>query len=409
MTERLSAWPHADQFPRFLRDLLTGAIAQLRPGRPDTMNAASDDGIFGPGGLDIDSLERFTLAVAVAEALQLSRIQQPERLQAMNRLSEWVAEARRCLPDGTSSVGFRTSGSTGQAKFIAHEIGVLAQEIGSIGALFSDRTRIVSVVPAHHIYGFLFTVLLPMQLGIEAVDARAYAPTAVLAGARAGDLIVAVPGWWRLLTDFSWPADVAGASSGAPCPAAAAKALRRNGLRFVEVYGSTETSGIGWRDHDDAPFELFPYWERDGDQAIRKMAGGGARRYELPDLVTWQDHAHLTLAGRRDGAVQVGGVNIYPEAVRAVLLAHPDVADATVRLMRPDEGDRLKAFVVAKNNAAPEADLHRALEAWTAGRLAPMERPRAFTFGAALPANAMGKTADWTITGAAMGQSLFEE
>jgi long-chain acyl-CoA synthetase len=33
--------------------------------------------------------------------------------------------------------------------------------------------------------------------------------------------------------------------------------------------------------------------------------------------------------------VQVGGVNVFPERVRQVLLEHPLVVDAAVRLMRP--------------------------------------------------------------------------
>jgi 4-coumarate--CoA ligase len=78
-----------------------------------------------------------------------------------------------------------------------------------------------------------------------------------------------------------------------------------------------------------------------------------------------------------------------------VLLAHPGVADASVRLMRPDEGDRLKAFVAPKNERAIRSQLRQELDAWVAERASAPERPRSFTFGSVLPTNAMGKPSDW--------------
>ena len=115
----------------------------------------------------------------------------------------------------------------------------------------------------------------------------------------------------------------------------------------------------------------------------------------LPDHVTWLGLDRLIPTARRDGAVQVGGVNLYPQAVRSVLLAHAAVADAEVRLMRKEEGERLKAFVVPKDPAAPLEPLRRDLEEWLRNRLQSLERPRSLTFGPAIPVNAMGKKIDW--------------
>jgi acyl-coenzyme A synthetase/AMP-(fatty) acid ligase len=77
------------------------------------------------------------------------------------------------------------------------------------------------------------------------------------------------------------------------------------------------------------------------------------------------------------------------------LLAHPLVDDAAVRLMRADEGQRLKAFVVPRPAAG--AGFTQELRAWIDARLAPMERPKAITLGPQLPQGALGKPADWSI------------
>ena len=76
-----------------------------------------------------------------------------------------------------------------------------------------------------------------------------------------------------------------------------------------------------------------------------------------------------------------------------MLKTHPAVDACRVRLMRPEEGKRLKAFVVLK--AGHGVDCAAQLRAFLAERLSSHEMPRAFAFGAQLPVNAMGKDSDW--------------
>lgn len=393
----LPAWWQGPEFPRYIADLLLDAIQYLRPGLTLSGGKAS---LTGASRLDLDLLERFSLAVTLAEALQFPRIERPERLQEINNLADWVAEARRCLSTNSSAIGFRTSGSTGRPKFVVHEFDALAQEIDSLASIFSGRTRILSAVPAHHIYGFLFTVLLPAHLHAEVIDVRAHSPRSVRAVAKPGDLIVAFPSYWQSETEGEWPEDIAGVSSGAALSTDAATSIMASKLnRLVEIYGSTETGGIGWREWREsapAPFRLFRHLVREDQRSVRKSVSGVTRHYPLADRVTWHGPDLLTPVSRRDGAVQVGGVNVYPEFIRAVLLAHPHVADADVRLMNPNEGERIKAFIVAKDRV-PLPELRLALEAWADERLRPLERPRAYTFGTALPVNAMRKKIDWQI------------
>ena len=79
-------------------------------------------------------------------------------------------------------------------------------------------------------------------------------------------------------------------------------------------------------------------------------------------------------------------------------MQHPAVADITVRLMRPEEGSRLKAFVVPAVDASAYNELRAELHRFAAATLAPRERPGAYSFGPALLRTEMGKLADWTVT-----------
>jgi acyl-coenzyme A synthetase/AMP-(fatty) acid ligase len=139
------------------------------------------------------------------------------------------------------------------------------------------------------------------------------------------------------------------------------------------------------------------HWTRpDGaaPELLRQPDHGAPRSFALQDALDWHSPRHFRVTGRLDQAVQVGGVNVFPLRVREVLLQHPDVADAAVRLMAVSDNARLKAFVVPRPEA-DTSDLVQRLDAWLAPRLSAAERPRAFALGAELPRNAQGKLGDW--------------
>nr|WP_229416295.1 AMP-binding protein [Massilia sp. PDC64] len=355
------------------------------------------------------------LGTTLVEALHLRRGGIDEQLLARQCVGDWVASAQASLEAGLRAgadadgpaLTFRTSGSSGSPKRCTHALAVLEQEVAALALLLPGRRRILSAVPSHHIYGFLFTVLLPHRLmgtvdpgAVEVVDLRQAAPGALAGLARPGDLVVAHPGWWEAAARVvpAFDVDVVGVTSTAPCPDALADTLAAAGLRLLQVYGSSETAGIGWRDRAGVPFTLFCYWTRTDDTAsvARTLPDGTTRPYPLQDRLDWADGTHFLPGGRLDGAVQVGGMNVFPAYVADVLALHPQVREAAVRLMRPDEGRRLKAFVVAQPGADVD-QLRAGLPGWIAGRLTAPERPVAWTFGSRLPRQASGKPADWII------------
>jgi long-chain acyl-CoA synthetase len=397
-------WSDRGALLRVVADLVAAELAALR-----------HDPLLLPGGwnaslslqhdLGVDSLELLHVAGSLADALQMQRSGVEDYLLARRTLASWLDIATAALQHWDGELTFRTSGSTGEPKRCAHGLAALEQEAASLAALFPGRRRVLLAVPSHHIYGFLFGVLLPRHLGIDpgqVVSVRARLPSQLAGQVLPGDLVVGHPQFWQaaVAAETVFPDDVMGVSSTAPCPDAVAGRAQAAGLTLVQVYGASETGGLGWRASHRDPYRLLPHIERapgGGDSLLRRGPDGAAQLLDTQDGLTWCGPDAFTLGARRDAAVQVGGINVFPERVRQVLLEHPLVEDAAVRLMRPDEGVRLKAYIVPRPQARADAGLTQALRAWIDARLAAPERPKALTLGGSIPRGALGKPADWSI------------
>jgi long-chain acyl-CoA synthetase len=392
-------WQHEPALARLVRDLVAAELAAARPGRSLPVPSSWPPGLDLVADLGADSLDLMGAATSLADLLGFARAGMEDALLAQTRLADWIACARASLAHEDGMLTFRTSGSSGAPKRCAHTLAGMWREVDELARLLPDRRRVLSAVPAHHIYGFLFTVLLPQAAAAAAplpvLDLRASSPAALVAQLAPGDLVVAHPDFWNQVAALApgFPGDVAGVSSGAPCADATARRLAAGGMRLLQVYGSSETAGVGWREEAGAPYRLLPYWRRGAQENTIEHGDEG---FPLQDRLEWIDDERFVPNGRIDQAVQVGGTNVYPAYVADVLALHPDVRECVVRPMRPDEGARLKAFVVAGEGVATAA-LRQELDGWIAERLTPSERPAAFSFGPVLPRGPGGKPADWII------------
>ncbi len=349
--------------------------------------------VVGEGGLGFDSLERIGLAAALSEALHLHRGGLGDALMTAETLGGWREAAAASLGRFDDAITVRSSGSTGHRRSHPHSLASLTHETEFWADRLPGRLRVRSAVASQHIYGLLFSQLLPARLEIPVDDLRPLSPGAVLGTLQPGDLVVGYPLFWDALlrvAPAALPVDVMGVTSGAICRDDTVSGLRDAGLaRLVDAYGSSETAGIGWRE-DVGPHHLLPWWERAGE-SLRNRSDG--RLAAPPDRLIWDDGEHFRIGERIDGAVMVGGVIVDPARVRDVLRAHPGVADAAVRLMRPAEGIRLKAFLVPRPGHS--GTLRAEVSAYADDVLSAPERPRAYRIGSALPRTTTGKPADW--------------
>jgi 4-coumarate--CoA ligase (photoactive yellow protein activation family) len=394
---------------RVLQSLLTASLKAARGGvigsnslvKSQSVVWADNFQIIGESqrGLGCDSLEVMLLAAAANEMFHLYEAKNEDSLLSTATFGGWLDSIESAWSSGVSQITFMTSGSTGPAKLCVQAHSHLQTEILYLAQLFSGRKRIFSLAPAHHIYGFLLTAMLPDELGIDVVSADHVSSSSLRQRPRRGDLIVSIPEYWQWLnrTVPVWPEGVCGVVSTSPCPPDLISSLVKKGLNYmVEIYGSSETSGVGVRTWPDNAYHLMPHWTREDsdDPGETDLLHNSGIQIRLMDRIESFEDGSFLLSGRKDGAVQVGGINVSPSRIAALLLARPSVADVAVRLMRPEEGMRLKAFIVPAQGM-PIEDVRHDLEKWIEKYLIVAERPKAMKFGSKLPINPPGRELDW--------------
>lgn len=346
-------------------------------------------------GLGFDSLARLDLIMSVNRFFDLSSTGVEDYLLINRSLSDWVSLISKHMEivGASARVTFSSSGSTAKQTHTTHTFEALKREVlGHLqGPLYNWKRlgRILCPLPIHHIYGFLWGIILPSLVDSEPIDLPYGLPSPVFRNVRPGDIILSTPlGWSRMvLTGLSLPDEVVGISSGGPLTSNTWKGRRQLGLaRIIEVYGSSETAGLGWRDDPNEPFNLLSDIDRVDQSLIRQ--GSKANKMKIQDHLEWTSPDRFHVRGRKDCQVQVGGVNVSLDLVREHICKMPGIKDAAVRI----EGERLKTFVVSDeiNIALLETELRHHLHSLPAPA-----RPDRFTFGQTLPQSETGKLRDW--------------
>ena len=395
----------------YVLDLILSELSALRQDlKTPVFNSSKLS--FHESGMNADSLEMMALSIALSRSIHLESSEIEDNLFYKTLLDDWISIALKSLTASSLYISFKSSGSLGFKKYHTHNLAQLEQEAEFLGQLLKGRKRIFRAVPSHHIYGFIFTVLLPRYLGnsVEVIDVRGQSFNAIQAQLQPGDLIIAYPEFWQYCdeSNMNFPIDIIGINSSGPCPAqVGVNLLEKNLSSFYEIYGATEMAGIGWKSYPLSAYTLFPFWQKteSSTEISRLILDGDLKTYPLPDYLEWIAPNQFILKGRKDEMVQVGGVNVSLNLVREKLIQHSLIKDAAVRIMQPEEGARLKAFIVLKDNAEscnkPNAlhiqCIYADIEQYINENFATAERPKSITYGPKLPINKMGKSSDWSI------------
>ncbi len=271
-----------------------------------------------------------------------------------------------------------TGGSTGRPRLwqktgdnIFGEAMMLARHF-AIGA----NERILATVPPLHIYGLLFSVVLPMVAGGMVVADTLSFPADIESAIRARGVtvLVAVPAHYRAMRHHP-PRNCAprlAFSSAGPLAAEDGRAFRDStGTGVIEIYGSTETGGIAVRNRSRGQkgFVALPGvdWQiREGRLAVRSA-------WLSPGLTTDQDGFFHTadrvepldngfmLRGRVDGVAKVGGKRVDLEEVRQHLLGYAGVEDCAVMALPETSGRGMRICALVQGQTIDTRSLQSGL------------------------------------------------
>jgi len=335
-----------------------------------------------------------------------------------------------------------TSGSSGQPKQISKRWRQLAAEIEALEALWhwsETPACVLGSVSAQHMYGLPFRLLWPLCAGRVVARRQLVYPEALQhASLPHADFVwIASPALLkRLGTSLDHAALRAGlrqiVSSGGPLPGDVSDMLARDlACRPCEIYGSSETGAVAWRQGDTAwqPLPGAEVGARDHAETAETGGKGGAtdtaavgttgnvaanngataspaalwiRSPWLQAGETFQsnDAVRLTadgfvLLGRMDRIVKIEEKRIALPAVEQALATHPCVHEARVDLVTGEA--RLSALIALTPQGVHtlrnggRAALAQALRTHIAPTQEALAVPRHWRFVRELPWNAQGK------------------
>jgi acyl-coenzyme A synthetase/AMP-(fatty) acid ligase len=455
----LLAAPHDDQLPVALAtdggdvrrwgDLRAHAAAlaaRLRAGRPGRWLLACDSSYaFAVGLLALwdagqvavlpQSLQPGVLGDVApgCEGLVSDGDLLPGLLPRLDPLAERARpSAGRPFDRARLCVELLTSGSSGGRRAVGKTLAPLEREVEALEATFGGRVggaAVLGTVSHQHIYGLLFRVLWPLAAGRPfAAERTLHWPALLDAMARhRRACLVGSPthlaGLGALPPEPSaGPRSCAAVfSSGGPLPAATvAVVAARLGAPPVEVFGSTETGGLGWRVQAGGDGPVEPWTPLPG-VSVTAAAGGGERllarspwiqapgargRMILDDRGHALPDGRFTITGRADRVVKIAERRLSLDEMQAELARQPAVARAALLVLDdPGQAGRstLGAAVVLEPEAAAELAavgphaMRTRLRAGLAARFDPVVLPRLFCFVDELPRDAQGKVTTATL------------
>ena len=319
----------------------------------------------------------------------------------------------------TGTLQLFTSGSSGEPQSIDKTLPQLMAEIAAQQQQWtksSANCTVLATVSHQHIYGLLFRLLWPLASG-RSFAGKTYVDVAALledAERLAPAQWVASPAQLSRRNE-AWPWHKAKHlndifSSGGPLAfddAAAIAAL--SGHWPTEIYGSTETGGIAWRQQKEGnvlwtPFtgvQLSTHLIEDSQTPLLQVQSPWVESgFATQDRVAFVGE-RFELQGRADAIAKIEEKRISLTQVEKLLMASPLVASAKV-LVLPKNAQRsrdlLGALVVPSRKGEKELNnqgkspLVRQLRAWLAPDLDGVALPRSWRFVHEIPVNQQGKS-----------------
>ncbi|MDO7897908.1 acyl-CoA synthetase family protein [Pseudomonas citrulli] len=302
-----------------------------------------------------------------------------------------------------------TSGSSGEPKRIEKTLRQMSNEVHALEQLWGPDLGpacIIGSVAAQHIYGLLFRVLWPLCAGRPFVRRQLAFPEDLQRASREHPAFawVASPALLKRMGDnLDWTALSAVRrvfSSGGALPSDAAQRLQqRLGQWPTEIFGSSETGGIAWRQGGGLwqPFaDVQLSQDPDGALLIASPYLPAGHVEHSADAARIAEDGRFELLGRLDRIVKLEEKRISLPMLEHALAAHDWVSEARLGVVQENRAS-LGALVVlsetglhALRNQGRRA-VTEGLRRHLAEHCETLALPRRWRWLRQLPLNAQGK------------------
>ena len=335
-------------------------------------------------------------------------------------------------PDDVAAIVY-TSGTSADPKGVMLSHHNLTANVAGCEQVLAldDRYVVLGVLPTFHCFALTVTVLLPLFVGAAAVQVARFSPVALLQAVARHRVSVlpAVPGIFAALayardaSAYDMTSLELCISGAEPLPRSAYDAFQeRFARRIIQGYGLTECSPVVAVNPpaDPQPETVGPPLPGlevevrgaegplppgEAGEVVVRGASVMVGYYQNPqatreavdeagwlhtgDLGRFDERGHLVLCGRKKELIIVGGENVFPGEVEAVLSSHPAVSlSAVVGVRDPLHGEVPRAYVVlSPGHEVTAAELRR----FCRTRLAPFKVPREVIIRESLPLTPTGK------------------
>ncbi|MBB5872599.1 acyl-coenzyme A synthetase/AMP-(fatty) acid ligase [Allocatelliglobosispora scoriae] len=350
------------------------------------------------------ALDRLAPQVVVRSADKL-----PGGLRAFYDITDAAQARPGGRPAGTDHAVLQlSSGSTGPSKVIGRTADALVAEVHrytQIDGISLPGERIVLMASVVHVLGLVGGLMYSLHAGVELVLPERLTADAILKAVAAGaapTTLLGVPFHIELLGSVNearhLPMLKRMTTGGELVRAEVSRRFTdRYNVPLGNMYGMTEIGVIGtdlFGEHRPSilPAPGITVREQDGELLLAMPASPYVGLSDPTRFVDGWLHTKdagrvdpetglVTVLGRLDSQVSVGGLKVDLTEVEHTLAALPGVEGAVVVF---DNG--IEAYAIV-----PDADLAAALEGELAHRLAPFKRPRELHIVEQLPRTATGK------------------
>ena len=364
-------------------DLITEACAQQFEDKYEAVKYALDTD--SKGRWSLDSNATWQAVSYVSDFFQVQEETITESFLRHPNVSSLCEVALFGLHQTEPQIKFYTSGSQSKPKPVVHGLENLLREAKVWGELFPEARQIYSLVPRQHIYGFIWTVLLPKLLSVPLRDLRKKMLHQHL-NTEPG-VLVTVPALLPLMSTLSEAQKHATSVvlSTSPYPFEKLQQLQRQGyLNTWQIYGSTETGGVGCRNQHQEYYQL-----RSNLVCRHLNIYDGQRMLPIQDELSFVDDTYFEILGRVDKKIQLNGYNVDISHLTRTISNLPEVEEVSVKLTGESESLRLKVFV------ATPLDESMKLREQILAQLSTYISARDLSFGKSVPRNELGKVASW--------------